>query len=143
LRDSSEQDGRGDKTLQVAGYGLAGHEFCVFVIPPPQEGCLSELLVFRPFRIGYFTDKLWLNPLDFLWDLGRILDRWFVCKERLEALDRIRQSFLTESGSRMPEVVELSVSIGAQQQRSKMLATSFSFGETARDEFLLRAGLNL
>jgi hypothetical protein len=32
LRDSSGQDGRGGKTLQVAGY-----EFCVFAIPPPQN----------------------------------------------------------------------------------------------------------
>jgi hypothetical protein len=50
LRDSSGQDGRGGKTLQVTG-----HEFCVFVIPPPQEGCLSQLLVFGPLGERCFT----------------------------------------------------------------------------------------
>jgi hypothetical protein len=35
---------------------VAGHEFCVFVIPLPQEGCLSQLLVFGPLGERYFTD---------------------------------------------------------------------------------------
>src|SRR5246127_1410348 len=44
LRDSSGQDGRGGKTLQVAG-----HEFCVFVTAPSQKGCLSQLPILGPF----------------------------------------------------------------------------------------------
>jgi hypothetical protein len=41
LRDSSGQDGRGGKTLQVARYGLRVTSSAFFVIPRPQEGCLS------------------------------------------------------------------------------------------------------
>jgi hypothetical protein len=63
--------------------GVAGREFCIFVIPPPQECCLSQLLVFSPLGKRYFTDKLWLDPLDFLGNLGRILDRWLIGEEWL------------------------------------------------------------
>jgi hypothetical protein len=55
---------------------VAGHEFCAFVIPPPQESCLSQLLVFSPLGKRYFTDNLRLNPLDFLRDLWGIFDSW-------------------------------------------------------------------
>jgi hypothetical protein len=34
---------------------VAGYEFCVFVNPPPQESCLSQLLVFGPLGERYFT----------------------------------------------------------------------------------------
>jgi hypothetical protein len=51
---------------------VAGHEFCVFGIPPPQEGCLSRLLVFSPLGKRHFADNLWLDPLNFLRGLGRI-----------------------------------------------------------------------
>jgi hypothetical protein len=53
------------------------------------------------------------------------------------------QSFFAEPGPGVTEVSQLPVSVCTEQQCSKMLATTSSFGEAAHDEFLLRSWLNL
>jgi hypothetical protein len=58
------------------------HFLSVFIIPPSKKRSLAQLLVFSPLRECHFADQLWLDPLDFLRNLRRIFDCWFVCEKR-------------------------------------------------------------
>jgi len=53
----------------------------------PKKGRLRQLLILGPVRLSHFAHQPWLNPLSFLWDLRRILDRWLVDEKRLQPIN--------------------------------------------------------
>jgi hypothetical protein len=57
-------------------------------------GPTPQLLIFSPLGERHFADQLWLDPLNFLGNLGRIFDCWFVCKKRPQSLNRFTHPLL-------------------------------------------------
>jgi hypothetical protein len=56
------------------------------------------LLVFSPFGERHFAHQLRPNPLDSFGNLERILDRWLVGEESLQAAAGIFESLFAETG---------------------------------------------